>query len=258
MRRMNKPRVLVIRAPGTNCDAETAFAFEVAGANSDLIHISRLAEGQPRLDSYQVFAIPGGFSYGDDLGAGKVQANELELRLRDQLVPFVERGGLVLGICNGFQVLVRAGLLPVPFGGQRVSLLPNSSGKYECRWVHLRSAPGNSCVFTRGIERIDLAVGHGEGRLFVPAEAVKDIVPALHYCGADGQPAGYPFNPNGSFRDIAGLTDSSGHVLGLMPHPDRFIRASQHPNWTSRSGPDADGDGMVIFRNAVQYAQSIA
>jgi phosphoribosylformylglycinamidine synthase subunit PurQ / glutaminase len=255
---MNKPRVLVIRAPGTNCDAETAFAFEVAGGDSDLIHISRLAEGQPRLERYQVFAIPGGFSYGDDLGAGKVQANELELRLCDQLVPFIERGGLVLGICNGFQVLVRAGLLPVPFGGQRVSLLPNTSGKYECRWVHLRSAPGSPCVFTRGVEGIDLAVGHGEGRLFVPPEAVDDIVPALHYCGADGQPAEYPFNPNGSFRDIAGLTDASGRVLGLMPHPDRFIRASQHPNWTGRGGQDADGDGMIIFRNAVQYAKNIA
>ena len=254
---MNKPRVLVIRAPGTNCDAETAYAFEIAGADCDMVHITRLAEGKPRLERFQVFVIPGGFSYGDDLGAGKVQANELELRLHDQLVPFIERGGLVLGICNGFQVLVRAGLLPVPFSGQRVSLLPNMSGKYECRWVHLRSAPGNPCVFTRGIERIDLAIGHGEGRLFVPAEAENDIVPVLHYCGPDGQPAGYPFNPNGSYRDIAGLTDATGRVLGLMPHPDRFVRASQHPNWTGRGNPDADGDGLAFFTNAVQHAKSI-
>jgi phosphoribosylformylglycinamidine synthase len=254
---MKKPRVLVIRAPGTNCDAETAYAFEVAGADCDLVHITRLAEGEPRLDRFQVFVIPGGFSYGDDLGAGKVQANELELRLRDQLVPFIERGGLVLGICNGFQVLVRAGLLPVPFGGQRVSLLPNTSGKYECRWVHLRSAPGNPCVFTRGIDRIDLAVGHGEGRLFVPPEAEGDIVPVLYYCGPDGRPAGYPYNPNGSYRDIAGLTDASGRVLGLMPHPDRFTRAAQHPNWTGRGNPDAAGDGFRFFTNAVQYAKGI-
>jgi len=253
---MKKPRVLVIRAPGTNCDAETVRGFEIAGADCDLVHITRLAEGQPRLDGFQVFVIPGGFSYGDDLGAGKVQANELELRLRDQLLPFIERGGLVLGICNGFQVLVRAGLLPVPFGGQRVSLLPNTSGKYECRWVHLRAAPGNPCVFTRGIERIDLAVGHGEGRLFVPAEAERDIVPVLYYCGPDGKSAGYPFNPNGSYRDIAGLTDTSGRVLGLMPHPDRFLRASQHPEWTRGGTPDADGDGLAFFRNAVQYARS--
>lgn len=255
---MRKPRVLVIRAPGTNCDAETAYAFEVAGADCDLVHITRLAEGEPRLDRFQVFVIPGGFSYGDDLGAGKIQANELELRLRDQLVPFIERGGLVLGICNGFQVLVRAGLLPVPFGGQRVSLLPNTSGKYECRWVQLRCAPGNPCVFTRGIERIDLAVGHGEGRLFVPQEAMADIVPALYYCGENGESAGYPFNPNGSYRDIAGLTDASGRILGLMPHPDRFLRASQHPRWSASGVGDGDGDGLKFFVNAVEYARGIA
>jgi len=254
---MKKPRVLVIRAPGTNCDAETAYGFEVAGAVSDLVHISRLAEGKPRLDGYQVFAIPGGFSYGDDLGAGKVQANELELRLREQLLPFIGRGGLVLGICNGFQVLVRAGLLPVPFGGQRVSLLPNTSGKYECRWVHLRSAPGNPCVFTRGIDLIDLPVGHGEGRLFVPQEATADIVPVLYYRGPDGESAGYPFNPNGSYGDIAGLTDASGRILRLMPHPDRFLRASQHPNWTRSGESEGDGDGMAFFRNAVQCARSL-
>jgi len=253
---MNKPRVLVIRAPGTNCDAETAYGFELAGAESELVHITRLAEGQPRLDRFHVFAVPGGFSYGDDLGAGKVQANELELRLRDQLLPFIDRGGLVLGVCNGFQVLVRAGLLPVPFGGQRVSLLPNTSGKYECRWVHLRSAPDNPCVFTRGIERIDLPVGHGEGRLFVPAAAQSCIVPVLHYCGPDGRSAGYPFNPNGSYLDIAGLTDVTGRVLGLMPHPDRFLRASQHPNWTRSGDSDGEGAGLQFFRNAVHYART--
>jgi phosphoribosylformylglycinamidine synthase I len=253
---MNKPRALIIRAPGTNCDLEAAYALELAGAETSLVHVNRMISRAVSMDAFSIFVIPGGFSYGDDLGAGKVMANELEQRLHDQLVEFVGRGGVVLGICNGFQVLVRAGLLPVPFGGQRVSLLPNTSGRFECRWVHLRVADGNPCVFTRGITSLDLAVAHGEGRLYVPATVVPELVPVLHYAATDGGEPGYPADPNGSFRHIAGICDASGRILGLMPHPERFVRASQHPRWSAKGTEDGTGDGLTFFTNAVQHARS--
>lgn len=255
---MNKPRALILRAPGTNCDLEAAYAFELAGAEASLVHMNEMISGAESLQSYSIFVLPGGFSYGDDLGAGKVMANELEQRLHDQVVRFVERGGVVLGICNGFQVLVRAGLLPVPFGGQRVSLLPNTSGRFECRWVHLRVAEGNPCVFTKGLEMLDLAVAHGEGRLYVPEGVEPELVPVLHYCAGDGGEPAYPEDPNGSFRHIAGICDASGRILGLMPHPERFVRASQHPRWSASGVREGDGDGLAFFTNAVRHARSIA
>ncbi len=255
---MRKPRALIVRAPGTNCDLETAYALDVAGAATSLVHINRISSGEMSLAGFSIFVIPGGFSYGDDLGAGKLMARELERRLRDQVAEFVRRGGLVLGICNGFQVLVRAGLLPVPFGErQRVSLIPNASGRFECRWVHLRCAPGNPCVFTRDIAALDLGVAHGEGRLYVPGPVADDIVPVLYYATRDGSEPGYPANPNGSFRNIAGICDASGRILGLMPHPERFVRASQHPQWTARGDRGGTGDGLSLFTNAVDYARSL-
>lgn len=254
---MTNPRVLILRGPGTNCDMETDFAFRLAGASTTPMHVSRVAEDRTALAGFQILAIPGGFTYGDDLGAGKVFANELELRLRDQLLAFIEQGGLIIGICNGFQVLVRAGLLPTPGGSQVVSLLPNVSGRFECRWVPLKVAGGTPCVFTRGMDRLDLAVAHGEGRLFVPSQHEHAIVPALRYTNAEGGAPDYPDNPNGSYDDIAGLTDATGRILGLMPHPERFVRASQHPRWTRESADaDAPGGGFDIFRNAVDYAHS--
>ncbi len=251
---MKKPRALIIRAPGTNCDAEAAYAFELAGAEPSLVHINRTISGQVSLRDYSIFMIPGGFSYGDDLGAGKVMANELERRLHDQLMEFVNRGGVVLGVCNGFQVLVRAGLLPVPFGGQRVSLLPNESGRFECRWVRLSVEPGNPCIFTRGIDSLDLAVAHGEGRLYVPAWTAEEIVPVLRYASSDGSEPVYPDDPNGSFEHIAGLCDASGRILGLMPHPERFVRSSHHPRWTAVGDFSRASDGLIFFKNAVDFA----
>ncbi len=254
---MNTPRALIIRAPGTNCDLEAAYAVELAGGQATLAHMNEMIAGSVSLRDYTIFVIPGGFSYGDDLGAGKVMANELEQRLHDQVVRLVERGGVVLGICNGFQVLVRAGLLPVPFGGQRVSLLPNKSGRFECRWIHLRIAEGNPCVFTRGLSSLDLAVAHGEGRLYVPDAVMPQIVPVLRYACADGSEPRYPDDPNGSFDHIAGICDQSGRILGLMPHPERFVRASQHPRWTARENREGSGDGLTFFVNAVNHARSI-
>jgi len=255
---MKKPRALILRAPGTNCDLEAAYAFEIAGAQPSLVHVNEMISGDVSLHEFSIFVIPGGFSYGDDLGAGKVMANELEQRLHDQVTEFVQRGGVALGICNGFQVLVRAGLLPVPFGGQRVSLLPNTSGRFECRWVHLRVAEGNPCVFTQGIESLDLAVAHGEGRLYVPQTVEAEIVPVLRYCAADGGEPHYPDDPNGSYQHIAGICDTSGRILGLMPHPERFVRASQHPRWSATDERDGAGDGLAFFTNAVRYAKGVA
>jgi phosphoribosylformylglycinamidine synthase subunit PurQ / glutaminase len=254
---MKKPRALILRAPGTNCDLETAYAFELAGAETSLVHMNQMIAGVASLRDFSIFVVPGGFSYGDDLGAGKVMANELEQRLHEQVVEFVNRGGVALGICNGFQVLVRAGLLPAPFGGQRVSLLPNSSGRFECRWVHLRVSGDNPCVFTRGMSALDLAVAHGEGRLYVPEEAVPQLVPVLHYAAPDGAEPVYPADPNGSFRHIAGICDASGRIFGLMPHPERFVRASQHPRWGATEQREGPGDGLMFFTNAVRYARSI-
>ncbi len=254
---MGKPRVLVLRAPGTNCDLETAYAFELAGAESSLVHITRMISHEVTLAECSIFVIPGGFSYGDDLVAGKVMANELDQRLHDQVAEFVARGGLVLGICNGFQVLVRAGLLPVPFGGQRSSLLVNRSGRFECRWIHLRIAPGNPCVFTPGVVALDLAVAHGEGRLYVPESSESDLTPVLYYARPDGREPEYPADPNGSFKHIAGLCDESGRIFGLMPHPERFVRLSQHPRWSTRAERDGPGDGLAFFVNAVNYARSL-
>lgn len=256
---MKTPRILILRAPGTNCDHEAAFAFELAGGAASLVHIERLLEGTTTLEGFQVFVLPGGFSYGDDLGSGKIVANEIDLRLRDQLDGFVSRGGLVLGICNGFQVLVRAGLLPEISSRQGVSLLPNKSGRFECRWVHMRVAQGSPCIFTRGIDHLELGVAHGEGRLFVPEGMEKHVTAALHYTNPDGGVPTYPHNPNGSYMDIAGLTDPSGHIFGLMPHPERFVRASQHPAWTRCVSDDGDvaGAGLQIFQNAVDYARQL-
>ncbi len=255
---MTKPRVLILRGPGTNCDLETDFAFRLAGASTTSMHVSEVGRDCKVLTEFQILAIPGGFTYGDDLGAGKVFANEIELRLREQLLAFVERGGLIIGICNGFQVLVRAGLLPTPGKGQTVSLLPNVSGRFECRWVSLKVAEGTPCVFTRGMDRLELAVAHGEGRLFVPVSHEDAIIPALRYANAEGGTPDYPDNPNGSYDDIAGLTDESGRILGLMPHPERFVRMSQHPRWTREmTKADAPGAGFALFQNAVEYARSM-
>lgn len=262
---MPTPRVLVLRAPGTNCDVETAFALETCGAKVETLHLFRLLE-QPRLLSeFQALCIPGGFSYGDDVGAGVIFAAQLQWRLADALVAFLAADKLVLGICNGFQVLMRAGILP---GGDRwprrederpeATLTWNDNGRYTAKWVRLRSA-GSRSVFLRGIDGIDLPVAHGEGKIAVRHDSVvgrwrEGCQIALTYVPEE--------NPNGSIADIAGLCDPSGRVLGLMPHPERHLFATQHPQWTRRprsgdaGGAGDEGAGMKLFRNAVEYFKS--
>ncbi len=254
-----KPKVLVLRAAGTNCDAETAFAFELAGAEAATAHVNRLADGSTKLSDFQMLAIPGGFSYGDDVAAGKILAVELEHRLGDELKGFVGGGGLVIGICNGFQVLVKTGILPGNPGfspGEAVTLVSNDSRKFEDRWVTLEVSE-TPCVWLRpGTGPIELPVAHGEGRFLPRSDEVlatlkenRQIV--VRYVRPDGSEAAYPENPNGSVEGIAGITDLTGRVFGLMPHPERYVSLRHHPRWTRGEGREP-GDGVRFFENAVK------
>lgn len=257
---MRVVRTIVLRAAGTNCDYETVHAFRLAGSQVELTHINELVRGRKRLSDYHILAIPGGFTYGDDIAAGKILANELRYKLMNQLREFVEEGKLILGICNGFQVLVKAGLLPaLDGGGQKVTLTINGSGRFEDRWVYLKRVDGGRCVFTRGIEgMIYLPVAHAEGK-FIPrdeevmGQLLENGQVVFQYVGPDGNPADYPWNPNGSFMGVAGICDLTGRILGLMPHPERFVHPTQHPCWT-RERLGREGDGLAIFRNAMEYA----
>ncbi len=256
------PRVLVLRAPGINCERETAHAFERAGATCEFLHVKRLRKEPSRLDGFQILAFPGGFAYGDDIAAGRVLAHELRRSIGDHLLGFVERGGLVLGICNGFQALVRLGLLPRTAAGplvQEVSLAHNLSDRYECRWVTLTTGP-NRCVFLPDDLTIHVPAAHGEGRIEVADPQSLDHLEAegyvaFRYVDENRSPTeAYPLNPNGSPRGIAGLTDVTGRVLGLMPHPDRAYEAFHAPRWRS-AVPAGPPDGMTIFRAMVDSAR---
>ncbi len=250
---MLAPRALILRAPGTNCDHETAHAFELAGGLARRVHVRALVERPALLDDMQILCIPGGFSYGDDIASGRIFALELRMRLADALRRFRDRGGLMLGICNGFQVLLQAGLLltdPVS-GNPTAALATNRSGRFVDRWVPLRAAAGR-CVFLQGIATVELPVAHAEGRFVTRSPA------DLAACAAGGHlvlrydtAAAADANPNGSQEDVAGVCDATGRVLGLMPHPERFVDATQHPAWQGRLDPSAAGAGLAIFRNAV-------
>jgi len=249
----------MLRAPGTNCDVETAFAFRQVGAAVTSVHVNQLIRREQRLSSFQILVIPGGFTYGDDISAGAILANELRLKLAEDITPFLEKGGLMLGICNGFQVLVKAGILPEPSpqAARRLTFTSNDSGKFECRWVHLAVNTDSPCVFTRGIERMFLPVANGEGKVVAPPEVLPGLNTVLRYTDEAGnRPAGYLYNPSGSVDDIAGLCDRSGRIFALMPHPERHFLGSQHPQWTSL-GARRYGDGYRIFRNAVDWVKKL-
>jgi phosphoribosylformylglycinamidine synthase I len=256
---MGKVRTLIIRAPGTNCDGETVFAFQQAGSEVSLVHVNKLIRREERLADYQIFVIPGGFTYGDDVAAGKVLANELSLKLKDDVLQFIEDGKLILGACNGFQVLVKAGFLPEPVNGSssQLTLANNDSGKFECRWVYMAANKQSNCVFTKGIDSLYLPVAHGEGKLVADPAILPKLNVALYYTDETGNTsAGYPYNPNGSMNNIAGICDSSGRVFGLMPHPERHVRGTQHPQWM-RLGAKQYGDGFRVFQNAVAWAKGL-
>lgn len=267
---MPRPRVLILRAPGTNCDQETAFAFKKAGAETTALHINRLVENPRLFSEFQILCLPGGFSYGDDLAAGRILGVQLRVHLAEHLRAFKDAGKLVLGICNGFQILIQTGLLfDEDSSGNGANELPatltfNDSGRFEDRWIHLRIA-SDRCVFFRGIEKMYLPIAHGEGK-FVPRdngvlaslESRGQLV--LRYTPANGAPVersangllSFPINPNGAIADVAGVCDTTGRVCGLMPHPERHIDPTQHPRWT-RGEAGAEGDGFAVFRNAVKF-----
>lgn len=256
---MSKVKVIILRAPGTNCDGETAFAFEQAGAETALVHINRLIDKDDELSNYQIIVIPGGFTYGDDISGGKVLANEVRIKLGEDISRFMEKGGLLLGICNGFQVLAKAGILPKysADGSALLTLAGNDSAKFECRWVHLKVEPNSPCIFTRGMDTMYIPVAHAEGKVIIDPQAMSKLHVVLRYCDEQGNTnAGYPHNPNGSVGNIAGICDESGRIFTLMPHPERHIRRTQHPQWT-RPITGESGNCFPIFVNAVKWVQSI-
>jgi phosphoribosylformylglycinamidine synthase len=250
------PRVIVLRAPGTNCDEETAAAWQLVGARAETWHVGRLLEDPRALDGFQILTIPGGFSYGDDLGAGRILATRLGHALGDALSRFHEQGRLILGICNGFQVLVRSGLLPGGATQSAATLAHNDSGRFEARWIRLAPQPGLS-PFVPFSEPIELPVAHGEGKfLTADPNALESLDAAgqivLKYADRDGNPTQqYPDNPNGSALAAASLCDPSGRIFGLMPHPERFVNIIQHPRWTREGKSTGAGQGLMIFRGAV-------
>jgi len=250
-------KAAVLRTAGTNCDVETVYALRQAGAEVDSLHVNRLAGGDASLRDYRILVLPGGFTYGDDISAGKVLANELRCRVGDEIRDFVQRDTLVLGICNGFQVLVKMGLLP---GWEPrhsgVTITYNDSNRFEDRWVHLK-VTATGTPFLRSEEIFDLPVAHGEGKFVCGGDETLSKLEqkgqiVVKYCDSDGSDAPYPYNPNGSTAGIAGICSASGRVFGLMPHPERNVEPYHHPGWTRRTTA-AEGAGMRIFRNAVDY-----
>jgi phosphoribosylformylglycinamidine synthase I len=268
---MASPPVLVLHASGTNRDHEAAYACDRAGGRSQIVHINQLTGGERHLKDYAMLVIPGGFSYSDDLGAGMLLALDLRYRLEDELERFIDDGKAVLGICNGFQALVKSGFLPGhtvrPSSAttrdetrQRATLARNRSARFECHWVHLRPNPASPCVFTQG--RHDLLyvpVAHGEGRFFTDNEmtwtglkAAEQI--AVTYVDRQGNPATYPDNPNGSDEGVAGICNARGNVFGLMPHPEDHVLPHQHPRWTRG---ESAGAGLPIFEAGMRYVENL-
>jgi phosphoribosylformylglycinamidine synthase len=258
---MATPKALVLRAAGTNCDMETQHALEQAGFTAERVHVFRVIEKPDLLAEYQFMVVPGGFSYGDDVAAGKILANQMLHRLAEPLNEFVAAGKLILGICNGFQVLIKSGLLPwgkveTESAHQDATLGWNDCGQFLDRWVHLR-ADSSKCVFLPEGEIIALPIAHGEGKFVTRDESVLSRLKdqnqvAVRYCDESGQTGGaFPINPNGSMDDIAGICDPSGRIMGLMPHPERFTNTTHHPQWTRRNIRRADG--RLFFERALRH-----
>jgi len=267
---MAKIRAIVLRAAGINCDMETEYALELAGTQAERVHINKIIENKSLLEKYQIIVFPGGFSYGDDVAAGKILANQITHHIYEPIQNFIDDGKLVLGICNGFQVLVKAGILPGNSSSrqQEVTITNNDSGKFEDRWVYL-APQTDKCIFIEPDRQIYLPIAHAEGKVVTKdQQTLKKLKDegqiAFKYVDENGNEGEYPINPNGSIDSIAGLTDSTGRVLGLMPHPERHVRPTQHPHWTRlidrRGTKDGEretkyADGMTIFNNAVKFVK---
>jgi phosphoribosylformylglycinamidine synthase len=266
---MKKVRVLVVWGYGINCEVETAYAFKIAGAEAEIVHLSEIFSGEKKITDYHILCFPGGFLDGDHLGSAQACAHRFRFlkiqgksSLWDELMKFLEQGGLILGICNGFQLLVKMGLLPGgKFLGQRkVSLTYNDSGKFEDRWVYLKVNSKTPCVFLKGIKELYLPIRHGEGKFVVESEEILQELKrnnqiALQYIDPETKEPTfrYPYNPNGSTEAIAGITDPSGRILGLMPHPEGFNHWTNHPRWTREK--EKINQGILIFKNAVEWVR---
>ena len=265
-----KVKAIVLTGNGTNCEMEMAHACKMAGADTaDIVHLSELLYGEKRLEDYAFLNLPGGFLDGDDMGSAKAGANrflcahvkESRELLFDQLLKFIRDGKLILGVCNGFQLMIKLGLLPAledQYTSQSATLTHNDSGRFEDRWVYLKANPQSPCVYTRGADIMYLPVRHGEGK-FIPQNAAvlsqigKKNLYALQYCDSEGLPSmTYPDNPNGSINAVAGICNESGRLLGLMPHPEAYLCGFNHPRWTREKQPE-EGQGLFIFRNAVNF-----
>lgn len=290
-----KPKVLILRTEGTNCDEELFYAFQLAGGNPEYVHVNELRNKTKKMNDYKILALPGGFAYGDDIVSGKILAVELTSFFSEELKKFIDRKDtLVIGICNGFQVLVRTGLLPFRNVGKMDAILTNNdSGHFECRWINVKVETNSKCVFLNkgflsrhsdnppddGASRIDSGqsqnvilasyqVAHGEGKFFADEETLKKIehanLVAFRYVnGTDKPTQEYPYNPNGALNAIAGITDTTGRILGLMPHPERFVLREQYPNWRreeivkSFHQNQNKPHGLPIFENAIKFCRII-
>jgi len=272
---MKKVKALIITGFGINCEEEMAAAFKLAGAEAEIYHLNEIFNGIINIHDYNILNFPGGFSFGDDLGSGKVLANKMKYKkmesgktLLEEIKSFLDNGKFILGICNGFQFLVKMGLLPNTNGEfeQEVTLTRNNSSKYEDRWIYLKKNPNCQSPFLKDIDVMTCPVRHGEGKLIIKDEAIKlEILKknlnAFSYCDTDGKiTSEYPLNPNGADLDCAALTDPTGQVLGMMPHPEAFLSLYNHPNWGQMKRQDSDisedGDGLKIFRNIVEYIET--
>lgn len=254
-----KPKICILKADGINCDEELFYAFEKYGGASENVHVNELRSKIKKLKNFQILAIPGGFAYGDDIISGKILAVELASHLKDQISEFVRKKGLVIGICNGFQVLIRTGLLPFNhLGKMDATLAQNASGHFECRFVQIKIEDSCAAYLKPYVGQIiDIAVNHGEGRFYaLPKELTKIEKEKLAFCryvNGGGEPTQqYPANPNGAINAIAGVTDPTGHILGLMPHPEKIVEITQHPNW--RRG-DREAKGGFIFEGMIKFAR---
>lgn len=264
-----KPKVLVITGYGINCEEETAEVFRITGGESVIVHINDLIDGTYNMDDFQIMALPGGFSYGDDTGSGNAMANKMKNNLEEKLIKFAKEDKLIIGICNGFQILTNLGLAPATenqYGKREVVLMHNRQAKYECRWVHIKNT-SKKCVWTRGIDILHVPIAHGEGNIYMENETLEKIKNndqiVFDYVKPDGSPANgeFPYNPNGALKDIAGICDESGRVFGLMPHPERFNSFTNEYGWTLekekllREGKPLpkEGKGLKVFKNAVEY-----
>ena len=257
---MITPKVLILRTAGTNCDYETQYAFEKAGAKVDVVHINILLTNKKILTEYQILTLPGGFTYGDDISAGKILANQIKYNLEEDVKAFINQKKLILGICNGFQTMTKAGILPSMTDHQEATLTYNDSNKFEDRWVYLKICSSKS-VFIKeeDIPVLYLPVAHGEGKFVTKDENILNKIATNHqivfkYANDRGEEAGYPWNPSGSVQNIAGICDPTGQILGMMPHPERHAEPTQHPRWT-RNGLKEWGEGFLIFKNAVHYVK---